>query len=194
MGGGRMETYDGPAWRLISTLCGESATRSLGSFHAYVWGWIRWDVPTVYYKYAKQTWHCRGALSLPTLSTCPPLSSSPPREQLCNRSCSNKHTRYPGPRTKPSKSQSTKAFLIRDCQEWCGSQTFLTGQSVQGQSPPSMLCLLERAASVRPPAYARGRVRVCVCVCACVGLHEPHHSVISTRDHHRSSGDLVIKG
>jgi hypothetical protein len=25
-------------------------------------------------------------------STCPPLSSSPPREQLCNRSCSNKHT------------------------------------------------------------------------------------------------------
>ncbi len=26
-------------------------------------------------------------------STCPPLSSCPPREQLCNRSCSNKHTR-----------------------------------------------------------------------------------------------------
>ena len=25
-------------------------------------------------------------------STCPPLSSSTPREQLCNRSCSNKHT------------------------------------------------------------------------------------------------------
>ena len=50
MGGGRMETYDGPAWRLISTLCGESATRSLGSFHTYVWGWIRWGVPTVYYK------------------------------------------------------------------------------------------------------------------------------------------------
>ncbi len=25
-------------------------------------------------------------------STCRPLSSSPPREQLCNRSCSNKHT------------------------------------------------------------------------------------------------------
>ena len=24
-----METYDGPAWRLISTLCGESATRNL---------------------------------------------------------------------------------------------------------------------------------------------------------------------
>ena len=42
--------------------------------------------------------------------------------------------------------------------------------------PPRMLCLLERAASVRPHAYARGRVRVCVCVCACVGLHEPHHS------------------
>ncbi len=39
-----------------------------------------------------------------------------------------------------------------------------------------MPCLLERAASVRPHAYARGRVRVCVCVCACVGLHEPHHS------------------
>ena len=26
------------------------------------------------------------------MSTCRPLSSSPPREQLCNRSCSNKHT------------------------------------------------------------------------------------------------------
>ena len=57
-----------------------------------------------------------------------------------------------------------------------------------------MLCLLEQAAGVRARAYARARVRVCVCVCACVGLHEPHHSVISTRDHHRSSGDLVIKG
>ena len=30
-------------------------------------------------------------------STCRPLSSSPPREQLCNRSCSNKHT--PGERS-----------------------------------------------------------------------------------------------
>ena len=28
---GRMETYDGPAWRLISTLCGESATRNLAN-------------------------------------------------------------------------------------------------------------------------------------------------------------------
>ena len=27
----RMETYDGPAWRLISTLCGESATRNLAN-------------------------------------------------------------------------------------------------------------------------------------------------------------------
>ena len=27
-------------------------------------------------------------------STCRPLSSSPPREQLCNRSCSNKHTLF----------------------------------------------------------------------------------------------------
>jgi hypothetical protein len=25
-GGDEMETYDGPAWRLISTLCGESAS------------------------------------------------------------------------------------------------------------------------------------------------------------------------
>ena len=33
--------------------------------------------------------------------------------------------------------------------------TFLTGQSLQGQSPPRMLCLLERAASVRPHAYAQ---------------------------------------
>ena len=55
-------------------------------------------------------------------------------------------------------------------------------------------CLLSRAANVRARAYAHGRVRVCVCVCACIGLHEPHHSVISTRDHHRSSGNLVIKG
>ena len=30
-------------------------------------------------------------------STCPPLSSSPPRDQLCNRSCSNKHTHCHGP-------------------------------------------------------------------------------------------------
>ena len=29
--GGEMETYDGPAWRLISTLCGESATRNLAN-------------------------------------------------------------------------------------------------------------------------------------------------------------------
>ena len=27
----RMETYDGPVWRLMSTLCGESATRNLGN-------------------------------------------------------------------------------------------------------------------------------------------------------------------
>ena len=26
-----VETYDGPAWRLISTLCGESATRNLAN-------------------------------------------------------------------------------------------------------------------------------------------------------------------
>jgi hypothetical protein len=68
----------------------------------------------------------------------------------------------------------------RNCQEWCASQTFLTGQSLQGQSPPSMLCLLRRAASVRTHAYARGRVRVCVCVRACVGLHEPHHAGAAT--------------
>ena len=36
---------------------------------------------------------CEGSLR----STCPPLSSSPPREQLCNRSCSNKHTHTPNP-------------------------------------------------------------------------------------------------
>ena len=35
MGGGRMETYDGPVSRLTSTLCGESATRlGLGT-----WDW-----------------------------------------------------------------------------------------------------------------------------------------------------------
>ena len=50
-------------------------------------------------------------------------------------------------------------------------QTFHTGQSLQGQPPPTMLCLLERTASVRPHAYACGRVRVSVCVRACVGLH-----------------------
>ncbi len=43
--------------------------------------------------------------------------------------------------------------------------------------PPGMVCLLERAASVRTHAYACGRVWVCVCVCAaCIGLHAPHHS------------------
>jgi hypothetical protein len=38
-----------------------------------------------------------------------------------------------------------------------------------GTIPPRMLCLLERAASVRTHAYARGRVRVGVCgyACAC---------------------------
>ncbi len=43
--------------------------------------------------------------------------------------------------------------------------------------PPTIPCLLERAASVRPHAYARGRVRVCVCVC--VGLHEPDNKKLS---------------
>ena len=39
---------------------------------------------------------------------------------------------------------------IKDCQEWCASQTFLTGQGLQGQPPPPiMVCLLERATSVR---------------------------------------------
>ena len=96
-----------------------------------------------------------------------------------------------------SRSQSTMAWSVRggvctsrrgggasdgkalpNCQEWCASQTFLTGQSLQGQSPHSMLCLLRRAASVRTHAYAR--VRVCVCVRACVGLHEPHHAGAAT--------------
>ena len=31
-----METYDGPAWRLISTLCGESATRNLANRKARI--------------------------------------------------------------------------------------------------------------------------------------------------------------
>ena len=35
-------------------------------------------------------------------STCPPLSSSPPREQLCNRSCSDKHTQGENPVTPSS--------------------------------------------------------------------------------------------
>ena len=87
---------------------------------------------------------------------------------------------------------STNTVCLQDCQEWCVSPTFITGQSRQGQPPPRMFCLLSRAANVRARAYAHGRVRVCVCVCACIGLHEPHHSVISTRDHHRSSGDLVL--
>ena len=39
-------------------------------------------------------------------------------------------------------------------------QTFLTGQSLQGQSPPGMFCLLSRAANVRALAYASGHVCV----------------------------------
>ena len=31
-----VETYDGPAWRLISTLCGESATRNLANRKARI--------------------------------------------------------------------------------------------------------------------------------------------------------------
>jgi len=73
---------------------------------------------------------------------------------------------------------STNTVCPQNCQEWCASQTFLTGQSLQGQSPHSMLCLLRRAASVRTHAYAC--VRVCVCVRACVGLHEPHHAGAAT--------------
>ena len=44
-----------------------------------------------------------------------------------------------------------------------------TKSAPEGQSSPRMLCLLERAASVRTHAYARGRVRVGVCgyACAC---------------------------
>jgi hypothetical protein len=43
-------------------------------------------------------------------STCPPLSSSSPREHLCNRSCSNKHTHTPGktPCFKVQRSKSTR--------------------------------------------------------------------------------------
>ncbi len=83
---------------------------------------------------------------------------------------------------------------LQDCQEWSASDVPHWTKSA-GTTPPPAWSVLERAASVRTHAYARGRVRVCVCVCAaCIGLHEPHHSVISTRDHHRSSGNLVIKG
>ena len=45
----RMETYDGPAWRLMSTLCGESATRNLGNCSMRIQD-CDWDFSTVYYK------------------------------------------------------------------------------------------------------------------------------------------------
>ena len=41
---------------------------------------------------------------------------------------------------------------IKDCQEWCESQTFLTGHSLQGQSPPPpswSACLNELQVCVR---------------------------------------------
>ena len=45
-------------------------------------------------------------------STCRPLSSAPPREQLCNRSCSNKHThpyqRYPVEKEKSQKKKNNR--------------------------------------------------------------------------------------
>ena len=57
---------------------------------------------------------------------------------------------------------STNTLCPQDCQEWCSSQTFLTGQSLKGQSPPPiMVCLLERATSVRPHAHTHGRVCAC---------------------------------
>jgi hypothetical protein len=36
---------------------------------------------------------------------------------------------------------STNTVCPQDCQEWCESPTFPTGQSLQGQSPPRILCL-----------------------------------------------------
>ena len=41
----RVETYDGPAWRLISTLCGESATRNLANHSMRIQGVYVGTVP-----------------------------------------------------------------------------------------------------------------------------------------------------
>jgi len=35
-----------------------------------------------------------------------------------------------------ARSRALSLSLSQDCQEWCASQTFLTGQSLQGQPPP----------------------------------------------------------
>ena len=106
------------------------------------------------------------------------------------RRCVNKTFRNGGASADVSRSQSHKAGAFRNG----GASAHVSRRRGRRlQDPPRMFCLLSRAANVRARAYAHGRVRVCVCVCACIGLHEPHHSVISTRDHHRSSGNLVIK-
>ena len=52
---------------------------------------------------------------------------------------------------------------IKVCQEWCVSQTFLTGQSLQGQPPlECSVCSHELPMCVRGPM----RVGVCGHVCA----------------------------
>ncbi len=53
-----------------------------------------------------------------------------------------------GQRLRGEGETSTNTMCPQDCQEWCASQTFLTGQSLQGQPPPRMLCLLSRAAQL----------------------------------------------
>ena len=52
---------------------------------------------------------------------------------------------------------STDAVCPQDCQEWVTSQAFLTWRSLQGRSPPTMLCLLEQPAGVRARACVSER-------------------------------------
>ncbi len=58
-----------------------------------------------------------------------------------------------------SLARSLSLSLSQECQEWCASQTFLTGQSLQGQPP--LECSV---CSHELPMCVRGHMRMGMCV------------------------------
>jgi hypothetical protein len=94
-------------------------------------------------------------------STCPPLSPSPPREHLCNRYYSNKHTHMRGvdfPRAGPSRSPGRSRRVINRI--------------------PSTIIPLTHT-SLSPSLH---RLCVCICTCVCAYTHACVHSVYISRD------------
>ena len=84
-----VETYDGPAWRLISTLCGESATRNLANHSMRIQDLYVGTVPIPRFINVK-TWGSDTFDDSFTSTTCLYLSPS----QLCliKRESIFKHT------------------------------------------------------------------------------------------------------